>query len=177
MIDNVDREILNILQENARTSNAEIARQVGMAPSAVLERVRKLEGRGVIRGYQAQIDPEALGLHLLAYIFVRTTDRAGEIRTGEILAQIHEVQEIHHIAGEDCYLIKVRVSDPRSLGRLLRERFTAETGVLSTRTTIVLETLHDNQRLPLPAAPDAATPAVDAGAAVEGARDLAEVLP
>jgi Lrp/AsnC family transcriptional regulator, leucine-responsive regulatory protein len=179
MIDAIDREILNILQQNARTSNAEIARQVGMAPSAILERVRKLEGRGVIRGYQAQIDPEAIGLHLLAYIFVRTTDRAGEVRTGEVLAEIDEVQEIHHIAGEDCYLVKVRVSDPRSLGRLLRERFTAAIGVLSTRTTIVLETLHENTQLPLPAAPETpeAIAAVEIGALAELNHVRAEVAP
>jgi Lrp/AsnC family leucine-responsive transcriptional regulator len=152
MIDATDREILNILQQNARISNAEIARQVHMAPSAILERIRKLEARGVIKGYQAQIDPEALGLHLLAYIFVRSSDRAGEVRTAETLAQIAEVQEIHHIAGEDCFLVKVRVSDARSLGRLLRERFTAEAGLLSTRTTIVLETLHESTELPLPEA-------------------------
>jgi Lrp/AsnC family leucine-responsive transcriptional regulator len=154
MIDAIDREVLNILQQNARVSNAEIARQVGMAPSAILERIRKLETRGVIKGYQAQIDPTALGLHLLAYIFVRSNDRAGEIQTGEMLAQLSEVQEVHHIAGEDCFLVKVRVSDPRTLGRLLRERFGASTGVLSTRTTIVLETLHESTVLPLPEGPE-----------------------
>jgi Lrp/AsnC family leucine-responsive transcriptional regulator len=153
MIDATDREILKILQQNARTSNAEIARQVGMAPSAILERIRKLEGRGVIRGYEARIDPEALGLTLLAYIFVRTNDFGGERRTGELLARIEEVQEVHHIAGEDCFLVKARVRDARTLGRLLRERFAASGGVTSTRTTIVLETLHETTRLPLDVLP------------------------
>lgn len=152
MIDSTDREILNLLQKNARISNAEIARQVGMAPSAILERIRKLETRGVITGYQARIDPAALGLGLLAYVFVRSSDMGGEIRTGEHLAQIEEVQEVHHIAGEDCFLVKVRVRDARSLGRLLRERFAAGDGVVSTRTTIVLETLHETTRLPIDAA-------------------------
>jgi Lrp/AsnC family transcriptional regulator, leucine-responsive regulatory protein len=155
MIDSTDREILNILQKNARISNAEIARQVGMAPSAILERIRKLETRGVITGYEARIDPAALGLDLLAYVFVRSSDMGGEIRTGEHLAQIEEVQEVHHIAGEDCFLVKVRVRDARSLGRLLRERFAATPGgirVISTRTTIVLETLHETTRLPIDAA-------------------------
>jgi len=72
MIDGTDRTILMMLQENARVSNAEIARQVEMAPSAVLERIRKLEDRGVIKGYAAHLDPRALGQGLLAYVLVRT---------------------------------------------------------------------------------------------------------
>jgi Lrp/AsnC family transcriptional regulator, leucine-responsive regulatory protein len=152
MIDSTDREILKILQQNARVSNAEIARQVRMAPSAILERIRKLEARGVIKGYEVRIDPEALGLNLLAYILVRTKDFGGELRTGEALASIEEVQEVHHIAGEDCYLVKARVRDARTLGRLLRERFASGGGISSTRTTIVLETLHETTRLPIDAA-------------------------
>jgi Lrp/AsnC family transcriptional regulator, leucine-responsive regulatory protein len=152
MIDATDREILKLLQQNARIPNAEIARQVGMAPSAILERIRKLETRGVIRGYEVRIDPEALGLDLLAYIFVRSTDLSGELGTGERLAQIEEVQEVHHIAGEDCFLVKARVRDARSLGRLLRDRFAASGGVVSTRTTIVLETLRETTLLPIDAA-------------------------
>jgi Lrp/AsnC family leucine-responsive transcriptional regulator len=152
MIDATDREILKILQQNARVSNAEIARQVGMAPSAILERIRKLEGRGVIKGYEVRIDPAALGLNLLAYIMVRTKDFGGELRTGEVLAEIEEVQEVHHIAGEDCFLVKARVRDARTLGRLLRERFASGDGISSTRTTIVLETLHETTRLPIDAA-------------------------
>jgi Lrp/AsnC family leucine-responsive transcriptional regulator len=152
MIDTTDREILKILQQNARVSNAEIARQIGMAPSAILERIRKLETRGVIQGYEVRIDPAALGLNLLAYILVRTTDFGGELSTGEALAQIEEVQEVHHIAGEDCFLVKARVRDARTLGRLLRERFASGGGISSTRTTIVLETLHETTRLPIDAA-------------------------
>ncbi|MBV8201690.1 MAG: Lrp/AsnC family transcriptional regulator [Acidobacteria bacterium] len=165
MIDATDREILKILQQNARVTNAEIARQVGMAPSAILERVRKLEARGVIQGYEVRIDPAALGLNLLAYILVRTKDFGGELRTGEELAQIAEVQEVHHIAGEDCFLVKVRVRDARTLGRLLRERFTGGGGISSTRTTIVLETLHETTRLPLDAALSEAGAGAGGGAA------------
>jgi Lrp/AsnC family leucine-responsive transcriptional regulator len=169
MIDSTDMEILHILQENARTSNAEIARRVGMAPSAILERIRKLEARGVIRGYEARLDPEALGLHLLAYVFVASNDAAGETRTGEQLAQVPEVQEVHHIAGEDCFLLKVRAADPKTLGKLLRERFGAALGVRSTRSTIVLETLRESSQLPLraplaPPAPPAPAAAAEAEA-------------
>ena len=150
MIDATDLKILNILQQNARTSNAQIARELGMAPSAILERIRKLEERGVIRGYEARIDPEALGLSLLAYVFVRSDEAPGEARVGELLTRIPEVQEVHHIAGEDCFLVKMRTADARSLGRLLREGI-GVTGSVRTRTTIVLESLRETARLPLPA--------------------------
>ena len=177
MIDTTDREILKILQQNARVSNAEIARQVRMAPSAILERIRKLEARGVIKGYEVRIDPEALGLNLLAYIMVRTKDSGGELHTGEALARIEEVQEVHHIAGEDCFLVKARVRDARALGRLLRERFASGGGISTTRTTIVLETLHETTRLPIDAAlldlgaPGPETAADAAGDAAAGAGD------
>lgn len=152
MIDAIDGQILNILQENARTSNAEIARQVGLAPSAVFERVRKLEERGVIRGYRADIDPKVLGLAQLAFTFVRSNDRPGGVATGEKLAEIPEILEVHHVAGEDCFLVKARARDAEALGRLLRERLGAIATISSTRTTIVLETVKETAALPLPCA-------------------------
>ena len=161
MIDDIDRQILNILQQNARTSNAEIARQVEMAPSAVLERIRRLETRGVIQGYEVRINPEALGLNILAFVFVRSTDFDGEAKTAELLAQIPEVLEAHHIAGEDCFLMKVRARDTKSLGRLLRDRIGSTGAVESTRTTIVLETVREGGRLPLAAPQDVAEEALD----------------
>src|SRR6266498_5678322 len=137
MIDVIDRKILNILQENARTSNAEIARQVGLAPSAVFERIRKLEERRVIRGYRAEINPKVLGLAQLAFTFVRSSDRPGGVTTAEKLAEIPEILEVHHVAGEDCFLVKARARDAEALGRLLRERLGAVATISSTRTTIV----------------------------------------
>lgn len=152
MMDTTDTTILTILQDNARISNAEIARQIGMAPSGVLERIRKLEAKGLIRGYQAQLDPHPLGLGLLAFVSVRSDERVGEQQTGEQLAAMPEVQEVHHIAGEDCFLVKVRAPDTEALGRILRERFGAIPSVRSTRTTIVLSTLKETARLPMPPA-------------------------
>ncbi len=148
-IDETDLKILEILQGAARTSNAEIARQVGMAPSAVLERIRKLEESGIIRGYETRVDPGALGLPLLAFVFVRTNDSAHSRRTEEVLAGIPEVQEVHHIAGEDCFLVKVRTSTPQALGRLLRETIGPLESVTATRTTIVLESQKESGQIPL----------------------------
>ena len=149
MIDETDLQILGILQGAARTSNAEIARQVCMAPSAVLERIRKLEEGGVILGYETRVDPAALGLPLLAFVFVRTNDSAHSRRTEEVLAAIPAVQEVHHIAGEDCFLVKVRTATPQVLGHLLRETIGPLESVIATRTTIVLETQKESGQLPL----------------------------
>lgn len=149
MIDGIDATIARILQENARTSNAEVARQVGLAPSAVFERIRKLEERGAIRGFRADLDPHAVGLPLLAFVFVRSNERAGGVSTAEKLSRIPEVLEVHHVAGEDCFLVKLRAADTEALGRLLRERVGTIPTVTSTRTTIVLETVKESLALPL----------------------------
>ena len=149
-LDRVDRQVLAILQENARTSNAEIARRVGVAPSAIFARVRRLEGAGYVGGYEARLAAGRLGLGLVAFVAVRSDDQPGGIETAKLLAEIPEVQEVHHVAGEDCYLLKVRAADNTALARLLRERFAAIPSVRSTRTTIVLETIKETARLPIP---------------------------
>jgi Lrp/AsnC family transcriptional regulator, leucine-responsive regulatory protein len=146
-VDHLDVRIIEILQANARETQADIARDVGLAPSAVLERVRKLEARGVIRGYSALIDPRAVALPLLAFVAVRSDEVGAEDRVAHALAEIPEVLEVHHVAGEDCYLVKVRARDAEDLGVLLRTRFGRIPGVRSTRTTIVLETVKETPRL------------------------------
>ena len=137
------------MQDNARISNAEIARRIGMAPSGVLERIRKLEERGIIKGYVPQLNAKALGHGLLAFVFVKTDEMVGEHVTALKLSQLPEVQEVHHVAGEDCYIVKVRTADTEALGRLLRERIGGLAAVKSTRTTIVLETVKESMTLPI----------------------------
>jgi Lrp/AsnC family leucine-responsive transcriptional regulator len=149
MIDSNDTQILNILQKNGRTSNVAIARQVGMAPSAVFERVRKLEERGVLRGYHGDVDPKAVGMGQLAFMFIRSNDRPGAVSTGARLAEIPEILELHHVAGEDCFLAKVRVADAEALGKLLRDRLSGIESITSTRTTIVLDTVKETAVLPI----------------------------
>jgi Lrp/AsnC family transcriptional regulator, leucine-responsive regulatory protein len=149
MIDEMDRRILSLLQQDARLSNAEIARRVGMAPSATLERLRKLEERGVVRGYEARLDGRKLGYGLTAFIFVRA--QGGDASAGDRLRQNPNVLELHHIAGEDCYLVKVCAADTDELGRMVRD-VGAMPGVLATRTTIVLGTLKETAKIPIPEA-------------------------
>ncbi len=149
MNDEIDEKILTIIQQDARASNAEIARQLGMAPSAIFERIRKLEARGVIEGYETRLNPRALNAGLLAFVFVRDEAAYGTLETGAALAAIPEVQEVHNVAGEDCYLVKVRVADTDALARLLRERFGAIPSIRSTRTTIVLDSLKETAQINL----------------------------
>lgn len=118
-----------------------------MAPSAILERIRKLEARGVIRGYAAHLDPKALDQGLLAFVSVRSEEQPGDTSVAQALADCPETLEVHHVAGEDCYLIKVRARDAEHLGALLRTRFGQIPGVRSTRTTVVLETVKESSRL------------------------------
>jgi len=149
IIDELDTRILALLQDNARMTQAEIAKTVGLAPSAVLERMRKLEAKGVIRGYVASIDPHVADLPLLAFVSVRTSEYGPEQPSALALAAIPEVLEVHHVAGDDCYLLKVRARDAEHLGRLLRQHIAAVPQVTSTRTTIVLGTSKETIRIPL----------------------------
>lgn len=147
MIDEIDNKILNIIQQDARISNAEIARQIELAPSAVLERLRKLEERGIISGYAAEINAKQVGFGLLAFVFVRTNE-CGD-GTDHLLAKIPEVLEVHDVAGDESFLLKVRAKDPEDLSRLLREKIKALPSVLLTRTTVVLQTVKETSALPL----------------------------
>ena len=142
MLDELDRSILSLLQKDGRMANKEVAQQVGLVPSATSERLR-------IRSIEARLDPQKVDFSLLAFVFVRTNEMVSGCRTGEELARIPEVQEAYNIAGEDCYLIKVRTRDAESLSLILREKVGQIESVVSTRTTIVLETCKETCALPV----------------------------
>ena len=147
MIDYIDKQILTIIQKDARIANSEIARQVGLAPSAVLERVKKLEERNVIQGFETKLNPTELDFGLTAFIAVRTHECCYE--TDKFLAAIPEVLEVHDVAGEDSYLLKVRVKNTEDLSKLMREKLKNVPNVASTKTTIVLQTIKETTALPL----------------------------
>jgi Lrp/AsnC family leucine-responsive transcriptional regulator len=147
-LDNIDLQILDLMQANARISNADLARQLNLAPSAVLERVKKLEQKKVILQYSAQINPSALQQKLLAFILIRSSEGfTCSSQTAQELAKIPEIQEVHHIAGEDCFLVKVRTKDAASLMDLMRHSLQKIPNIASTKTTIVLETVKEQQQL------------------------------
>lgn len=145
--DQVDLQILRLMQDNGRINNADIARELGMAPSAILERVKKLEQKEVILGYTAVIDPTVVGQKLLSYIFIKANEGLSNESTGIALAEIPEVQEVHEIAGDDGYLVKVRTADSAALIDLMRNTFSKIPNIISTRTTIVLDTVKENLKV------------------------------
>ena len=154
MFDDIDLQILHILQEKARIPNAEVARQVGMAPSAVLERIRKLEERGIIEGYEVRLNPKRFNRSLVAFFFVGKACDADDTELGRALADIPEVQEVHYVAGEDSFLVKVRAADTGALERFRRSHLAALEGARTVRTMIVLASYKETARIPI-GGPDA----------------------
>lgn len=149
-VDEIDLQILHILQEKARIPNAEVSRQIGMAPSAVLERIRKLEERGIIEGYEVRLNPVPFAQGLATFLLIEA-DPADNGRLGQLLAQVAGVQEVHQIASPDGYMVKLRAADPIDLGRILREEIQSLPGVRATRTQIVLNTIKETRRIDLDA--------------------------
>jgi Lrp/AsnC family leucine-responsive transcriptional regulator len=150
----MDMKAVALLQGAGRESWTRLGEMLGVTGPAAAERVRRLEERGVIRGYAALVDPEAVGARLTA--FVAVTLRRPKHRRGFLkrVAALAEVQECHHVAGDDDYLLKVRCSDTGHLDRVLSEELKGVPGVLRTRTTIVLGTVKETTMLPLPDADD-----------------------
>ncbi len=152
MLDDIDRTILDLLQRDARMPNAEIARQVGLAPSAISQRVRKLEERGILLGYHARVDASRLGSDLLAFVMIQTAQHARAQETADMLSAIPHVLEVHRVVGEHCFILKVRVRGPDELGVLLDEVIQPLPPVASTQTIIVLRTHKESFGIPLPPA-------------------------
>ncbi|KUN88361.1 ArsR family transcriptional regulator [Streptomyces bungoensis] len=130
--DSTDWHILDVLQRDGRVSYAELARAVSMSPSAVTERVRRLEEAGVIRGYAAVVDPERLGLAILAFVRLRYPN--GNYKPfHDLVAATPEILEAHHVTGDDCFVIKVAA---RSMPHL--EEISGRIGALGSVTTSVV---------------------------------------
>lgn len=146
MLDQKDKIILKILQENARTSNAEIARHMGMTASAIYERVKKLEKAGIVKNYEARLEPSVLGLNLLAIVLISLYDLTKMRDTGKVLAGFDKIQEIHYIAGKGSIMAKVRTSGTEDLEKLL-DSINLIDNVKNTESTIVLKSEKETSSL------------------------------
>lgn len=136
--DAVDRQLLRLLVDDGRRSYTDLAKDTGLSTSAVHQRVRRLEQRGAILGYGAQVDPIAAGTPLTAFVSIKPTDPAAPDDAPERLQHLRQVEACHSVAGEESYILKVRVGSPADLEQLLQEiRAAAQ---VSTRTTVVLST-------------------------------------
>ena len=143
-MDVVDRQLLDALRANARATYAELARVVGLSAPAVHERVAKLEAAGVITGYHAAIAPESLGYAMNALVGIFITDSADTDSVARQLAELPAVEHCWFVAGEETFVIKVRVPDVSGLESTIRA-LNAMDGVARTRTTVVLSTKFEDR--------------------------------
>ena len=143
-----DARIVDILQRDGRRPYADLGAEIGMSGPSAHERVKKLEARGVIKGYAALVDPESIGLGVLAFSWITQAPGTLTIDLTDDFAAIPEIEECHHIAGEADYLIKVRARDTRDLERVLRIVQTTR-HVFQSETDIVFSS--GFERRPLPA--------------------------
>ena len=142
-MEDLDREIVRLLTRDGRMSYTDLGRTTGLSTSAVHQRVRRLEERGVITGYAAVVDPDAVGLPVTAFISITPLDPSQPDDAPERLAGIAAIEACHSVAGDESYILKVRVATPTDLEDLLaRVRAAAN---VSTRTTIVLSTPYENR--------------------------------
>lgn len=146
-VEEIDRQILQLLTADGRMSFTDLGKATGLSTSAVHQRVRRLEQRGVIKGYAAIVDADAVGLPLTAFISVTPFDPAAPDDVPDRLAGIPEIEACHSVAGEENYILKVRVATPGGLEALLAGIRAAAN--VSTRTTIVLSTPFEARTLPM----------------------------
>ena len=142
-VEDSDRTIVALLARDGRLSYTELAKAAGLSTSAVHQRVRRLEQRGVIKGYAALVDAETIGLPLTAFVSITPTDPSAPDDAPARLEDMPEIEACHSVAGEESYILKVRVATPGDL-ELLLARIRAAAGV-STRTTIVLSTPYEGR--------------------------------
>ena len=142
-MEEIDRTIVSLLARNGRMSYTELARQAGLSVSAVHQRVRRLEQDGVIKGYAAIFNPEDLGLPLTAFVSIKPLDAAAPDDLPQRLEHLAAIEACHSVAGDENYILKVRVSSPAGLEDLLSKIRTL--GGVSTRTTVVLSTPYENR--------------------------------
>lgn len=150
-LDDIDRRILALVQEDDRLALAELGKQVGLAASSVNDRIRRLQERGVIQGFHARVAAEPLGLELLAFMFVGWSDAATEKPFLKRVTASSSVLECHHVTGAWNYLLKVRLANTRHLERFVNEVVKSVKGIQRTETLIVMSTAKETLALPLDA--------------------------
>ncbi|HEX2863320.1 MAG TPA: Lrp/AsnC family transcriptional regulator [Deinococcales bacterium] len=147
-LDQVDRAILSLLQEDDRATNAAVGQKVGLSPAAVFERVKKLERLGVITGHHARVSPRAVGLGVTAFVAVGLESTEHCRSVAPALGRFPEVEECHSVAGEWDIMLKVRAASTKDLEDLLFG-IKRLSGVARTMTTVVLSTPFEARPLPL----------------------------
>lgn len=148
-LDEIDLKVIGYLMQQGRMTWSELANLLELSAPAAADRVRRLEERQVIQGYRAQINPEAVACDLLAFVSV-SLERPHRQAFLDLIQSLPEVQECHHVTGEDDYWLKIRCRNTKMLEQIISDRLKNLPGVLKTRTTIVLSTVKETAALPLP---------------------------
>ena len=148
MLDAIDRQIVLILQANGRSHLGQIAKSVDLSAPAIMERIKKLEARGIIKSYQAVLDAKKLGKDITAFVSVSIGHQRHIDTFSSFMLEQRDVQECHHVTGEESFILKVKCNDTTALERLLAEIRSME-GVTHTVTKVVLSTLQETQRIEL----------------------------
>ncbi|WP_083982156.1 Lrp/AsnC family transcriptional regulator [Actinomadura hibisca] len=143
-MEEIDRQIMALLAEDGRMSFTDLAKETGLSVSAVHQRVRRLQKRGAVRGFTALLDHEQIGLALTAFVSIKPIDPAAPDDAPERLAHLAAIEACHSVAGEESYILKVRVGTPNDLEELLQQIRKAAN--VATRTTVVLSTPWEGRR-------------------------------
>lgn len=151
-LDKIDRKILEILQSNAKITNAQLSKEIGLSPAPTLERVKKLETSGIIQSYHAVLDPDKIGLGVSTFVMVNLK---GHNRTNidnflEEINKIDEVIECHHVTGTGDFMLKIIAHDIASYQKLMLEKVTDIKEVDNMQSLVILSTFKDRKVMPLP---------------------------
>jgi Lrp/AsnC family transcriptional regulator, leucine-responsive regulatory protein len=142
-VEEIDRRIVALLADDGRMSFTDLAKATGLSVSAIHQRVRRLQKRGVVRGFTARLDLEEIGLPLTAFVSIKPIDPAAPDDAPERLAHLDAIEACHSVAGEESYILKVRVASPGALEELLQQIRAAAN--VATRTTVVLSTPYEGR--------------------------------
>ena len=151
-LDQIDRKVLEILQDNAKITNAQLSKEIGLSPAPTLERVKKLETSGVILSYHARLDRERVGLGVTTFVMVTLVGHKKQV-TDSFVAKVNTIPEIiecHHITGDGDFLLKVISKDITSYQKLMLEVINEIEEVANTKTMVILSTFKESTALPLP---------------------------
>ncbi len=151
-LDSIDHKVLEILQTNAKITNAQLSKEIGLSPAPTLERVKKLETTGIIQSYHAQVNREKVGLGVTTFVMISLIGHKKQV-TNAFVEQIHgipEVIECHHVTGSCDFLLKIIAKDISSYQQLMLEKVNEIEQVANTQTMVILSTFKESKVLPIP---------------------------
>jgi DNA-binding Lrp family transcriptional regulator len=151
-LDQIDHKLLEILQQNAKITNAQLSKEIGLSPAPTLERVKKLESLGIIQSYHAQVDRDKIGLGVSTFVTVTLTGHKKQVTESFVqqINQIPEVIECHHVTGSGDFMLKIISKDISTYQKLMLEKINEIEEVAATSTMVILSSFKESKVLPIP---------------------------